>query len=98
MSVEAMNSIIAATADGNTQVTLFDSEAQMTAALATGTSPSAVPFSVTRFDSATLPPEQGPDTATVTVTVNLPATVGIDMLLSGVDLSAGPAFRHVAEN
>jgi hypothetical protein len=69
-TVEAQDSITSVTADGSTEVTLFSTESQMTASLATGTFADPVAFTVTRLDPASLPPEPGQDSTGAVATID----------------------------
>lgn len=60
-TIESRKSVTTVTAAGNTEVSLFSDEAQMTAVLAAGTFAEAVGFTVIRLDSAELTPEAGLD-------------------------------------
>ena len=70
LTVEAMNSVAAVTADGATELTLATAEASLTAVLQTGTFASPVAFSVSRFEPVALPPVAGEDASGDAATID----------------------------
>ena len=93
LTAQAVQTVMAATADGTTTVTLATAEAGLTALLTTGTFASPVAFTASQFDPITLPPEAGQDASGAAATIDPLFAYQFSFAIPTLDIDALLTFQ-----